>query len=98
MTITNWTNVTDLNGLLGVASSSTGGFTYVAITFMFFVVGLISMISFGVEVAVMASAFGAILLSLIFVSMGLMGYQWLGAFVGLELVMIIYAWWSSSKQ
>ena len=96
-TTTNWTSAGEsFSGIIGVANSNSGGHFWLAIVIMVFLVLLITFSSMMVpEGALLASAFLAMLLSLLLVYMGVVAYWVLGVFVGIIIVMIMYIVWSN---
>lgn len=98
MTGVNWTNVTDFQGLLASANTTTSGWFWTGAVFMIFVIVLISIVTFGFEVAVLSAAFISILLSILLLYMGLVPLWVVGVFVGLALTMFLYLIWSTSQE
>ena len=97
--ITNYyQNVTDFQGLLGVANDQTGGWFYFGVSIMVFVVLTITFLSFGFEAAVLSAAFITLILSMLLVYMGLMSWGWLMFYLGLILLMMFYIIWTSKKE
>ena len=75
---------------LNLPNQSTGGYFWLGILFMIVVVAMISMIGFGVEVALLVSLFIGIILGTFMVYMGIMSMTWLGVMIAAELILVIY--------
>ena len=86
----NVTDVTTASDYLNLPNQSTGGIFWAGILFMIVIVSMISMIGFGIEVAMLVSLFIGIILGTFLVYMGVMNMTWLGALVAAELILIIY--------
>ena len=91
-------NITDLKGMLGVANASTGGYTYFGLMVMIQVIILIALIPFGFEVALLGSAFIALIASMFFMYLGLISMNWLMFFAAQILIMIIYITWQKRNN
>lgn len=92
----NWTNVSTFQDILNVANNSGVGYTFTMITFMVWATILITLAGpFGWEAAILSSGFIGMILSILFVYMGLMAWKIAGMFVGLLMVMIMYVIWSN---
>ena len=86
----NMSTVSSASDFLNAPNTSTGGYFWVSILFMITVVSMISMIGFGIEVAMLVSLFISIILGTLLVYAGLMSMTWLGAMVAFELIIVIY--------
>ena len=86
----NWTNVTDPATFLQVANDTTGGWFWVSMLGMISIVLLISMLPFGFEVALFASAFAGLMLGIIMSYMGLVGWTWVAMYAGIIVIMILW--------
>jgi hypothetical protein len=95
--VSNWTGVIDPSTLLVMANTNTGGYFWLGILFMIYVVLIIAFIPFGVEASILTSSFVGLVLGIFLVYMSLIGWKWLLFFVGIILFMFIYIVWSSGK-
>jgi len=86
----NFSNVTTAADYLNLPNNSTGGWFWAGMLFMLVIVSMISMIGFGIEVALLVSLFLGIILGTFLVYAGLMSMTWLGAMIAAELALIIY--------
>jgi hypothetical protein len=95
---TNWTSITSLSGMLTQANTNTGGYFWAGMLFLFFVVTMVTMLGFGLEVAVFASAFTAFLVGLILVYMGLVSWTYVAGLFGIILALIIWISYARNKD
>ena len=86
----NFSNVSTASDFLNLPNQSTGGLFWAGILLMIIIVAMISMIGFGIEVALLVSLFIGILLGVFLMYAGLVSGVWVGAMVALELAIIIY--------
>ena len=94
----NWTNVSTMQDALSTVNTPTNGWGWVGFLFMIFFIALIIMSGAGLEVALMISAFISIVLGVFLLYMNLISFGWVAFFVGLELVVFLYALWSSDRH
>jgi len=91
---TNWTNVTDWKGALAVANDNTGGWYWAAILFMIFIVSFISMLGFGVEASLLGAAFSSLMIGILLVYLGLVGWTWVAISVGVLITTFLWIMYS----
>jgi len=96
--ITNWTAVNNVTEILQVPMNTTSGFFYVGVLVLVFFILLISLAGFGIEVAILASAFVALIAGVLLVYMQLMAWGWLLPFFALILFLFLYITWSSNRD
>ena len=94
----NWTNVTDVQGIINAPNETTGGYFWLVVLFLVWVVLLIGLSWAGIEVALLVAGFIAIVISLMMVYMNVIAFEWSLFFIGLEIFLILYVVWSSSKD
>lgn len=88
--------VSNFTDFLTCANQSGGDYTFTAILFLVTAVLTISLAgAFGWEVAILGSAFIGLVLSILFVYMGVMAWTTTGIFVGILIIMIMYIIWSN---
>lgn len=97
MTLVNWTNITNPEGLLAIPNTNTGGSFWATILWLIVIVMFISMLSFGFEIAVMTSCVIGFMAGFLLVYLGLVSWATPLIFMGLLLFMIIYTIWSNKK-
>jgi hypothetical protein len=96
MAISNWTNINNASGILAEANTQTGGYFWVAINFMIFMVIFITLSgTAGWEAAILSGGFIGLLISIFLVYLGLQSVNILGMYVGILVVIIIYIMWSN---
>lgn len=95
---TNWTGINDMNGLLGAANTNSGGWFWLGMLFMAYVVMIVSMLGFGLETAVLASSFAALIIGLILVSLGLVAWTYVAGFIGVIVLLIFWITYTRPKQ
>ena len=95
--VTNWTAVTDTASFLGLANTTTGGWFWIGMLFMVFVVLGISLLKFGFEAAILSSGFATLVIGMMFAYMGLIGWSWILMILGILLVVMLWIGYSSSR-
>ena len=93
--ITNMSTVTSPTDLLTVTNNNGGGYVGFAIDVLIFFVLFLSMINFGLETSLLASAFIALIIAILIAYLGLMSWTLVGIWVGLILGTVIYLMWNS---
>jgi hypothetical protein len=83
-------NATDWAGILAIANNSTGGYFWVVMNMLIWIVAMISLLGFGFETAVLAASFLGLLVALFLSYMGLEVWRWALFYLGAILIMIIY--------
>jgi len=89
----NFSAVNNLTGFMNIANENTGGYFWMGILFTFMCVIFMSLIGFGVEIALLAASFVGLLAGILLVYMGLVSVTWLFMIVGIligTLLWIIY--------
>lgn len=97
---TNWSNVTTAYDYLNIPNQNTGGYFWLGMVWMVFIVMLISFISLGVgiEVALLASAFAGLVMVIFLAYVGLVAFGWVLFFAGILLALFLYILWSRGKN
>jgi len=98
MSVINWSNVTDFSQLPGLANASSGGLFWSGVLWLMFIVLILVLVSYGLEVAVTVAAFLAFAMSFLFVYNDLVGWGHIVAFAGILLFMYLYITWSSGRK
>lgn len=89
-------SINSFDDFLRLVNDSGAGYTFTMINFLVFAVLFITLsTAFGWESAMLSAGFVGIILSLLFVYMGVMNIWIAGFFVGLITVGIIYVIWSN---
>ena len=96
----NYTNinfsVSNPSELLQLANNQTAGYFWTGILFMIFLVFVITFSSMMVpEAALLAAAFIGFLISLLLVYLELISFTYVGVFIGLTIILIMYIIWSN---
>jgi len=92
----NCTTISTFTDFLNCANASGANYTFTAINFLVIAVLFITLAGpFGWEVAILSSGFIGIILSVLFVYMGVMAWNVAGIFVGVLIVVIMYVIWSN---
>lgn len=94
----NWTNITTGGQLLQAPNTSSGGSFWAVTLYMFWIVLLVVFLPFGFEVALLFSAFLALVASILMLYGGLISIGNTLFFVGLIVFWILYIVWSSNKD
>jgi len=94
----NWTNVTTTGDFLRAPNEASGGSFWATTLYLFWIVLLIVFLPFGWEVALLFSAFLALIASILMVYGGLISFTHLLFFVGLIIFWILYIIWSTNKD
>jgi len=93
----NWTNVSDFGGMLSIANDNTGGYFWVSMVAMIFIVSFFSMIGFGFEVALMSSAFAGLIIGILFAYMDLVAWSWVVMFAGLLILSFLWTMYNQKE-
>lgn len=97
---TNWSQVSDINGLMYAANAPANGFFWTGMLYMIWVTLLIIFISpFGFETALLTSSFIAMTIGMALVYGGLVSFSWgILTFIGTILATIIYINWATRSD
>lgn len=87
-TITNWTNITTVEGMLNQANANSP--FWLEMLVMIWVVLVITFMRFGVMTAILGGSFLTFVLGLFLVYMGLFAWQWLLMIIAVMIATIIY--------
>lgn len=98
MVAVNWTNMTSLAELPAAANTVSGGGFWVGILYMLWLILLLLIINYGLEVALLTSSFLAMIIGLLLVYTGLVAWQWILPFVGVMLFMFLYITWTNQPS
>lgn len=93
--ITNMSAINSPVDLLTVTNSNANGWLFFALNSMLFFIMFLSMLSFGLETSLLASAFVTLVLAILFSYMGLMAWNLVGIWVGVIILTFIYLMWNS---
>jgi hypothetical protein len=88
MSSTNWTNITDFDGIL-VEANRYAPF-WAGMLYMIWIVLVISFLPFGTPVAILAGGFLALILGILLLYMNLIAFKWLLAIIATIILMIIW--------
>lgn len=86
----NWSSVTNISSGLQIANSQSGGYFWTGMLFMGWCILFISMLAFGIEVALLASCFSALLVGVLMAYMGLVSWTWILMIIGTLLVTFLW--------
>jgi hypothetical protein len=93
----NWTNITEPSQLLHIPNTNTSGNFWIMILFLIWVVFILGFIIFGIEVALLASAFICMVIGLFLVYMGLIAWGWALFFISVLIFFFLYIVWSNNR-
>jgi hypothetical protein len=97
--IINWTNTTNINQILPMANTTTGGWFWAAMLIMLYFVLMLSLLNFGFEMSLLTSSFICFILALMLYMMGGLVTQWIVlVFLGIVLFTILYIYTSSTRE
>ena len=91
--VNHFQNATDLADLLAIPNTNTGGYFWVGMLAMMWGILVMSLLSFGFEVALITSSFIMLIAGLFLVYLGLVSWTWLMFFLGVIFFMIFYMVW-----
>lgn len=98
MAYINWSNVTDLGQIPGQANIASGGSFWVGMFYMCWVILILLLVGWGLEVSIIVASFVMIVLGILAVYAGLFAWSHLITVLAVELFMFLYIIWSSSKR
>jgi len=97
--ITNYfQNISNLQDLLEVSNSQSGGKFWLAMSLMIFSVLTITFLGYGFEVALLSSAFISLVLGMMLVYLELISWEWLMLYLGIILFSMIYVTWNNKRS
>lgn len=92
-------NMTDISSMMQIPNSQTGGWFWLAMHFMLFIIATITMSATGsITIALLSAGFLALISGLFAVYLGLFAWKWLLFYVGLLLVLLFYNAWNNKKD
>ncbi len=94
----NWTNVTDFADFPSLANDASGGTFWAGILQMVWVVILLLGMGYGLEIALLFSAFIGLILALFLAYSGLVAFGFVVQFAAIILVTILYIIYSSDGK
>jgi hypothetical protein len=94
----NWTSMTKFGDLPLLANQATDGMFWLGMNMMIFVVLFLLFIGFGFEVALLISAFIALISAILLVYAGLMAWHYALIYLGIILIMFLYIIWNSGRR
>jgi hypothetical protein len=94
----NWSNVSSMGQMFQGANTASGGFFWIGMLQMIFVVAFLVLISWGWEIAILVAAFLGLILSILMSYSHLISWQFVLQFAAIILFMIIYIMWSGRRQ
>lgn len=98
MAIVNWSNVTAFEQIPSVANTATNSTFWPGMLFMIWVILILVMIPFGWVVALLASSFIGLLLGIILVYAGLIGWTTAMIFAGILFFLFLYISFRKGRQ
>jgi hypothetical protein len=94
----NWTNISSMGDLAQGANTASGGFFWVGMLQMIFVVTLLVLIGWGWEIAILIAAFLGLIISILMTYSHLIAWPYVVQFAAIILIMIVYILWSGRRQ
>ncbi len=97
--ITNYfQNMTNFGELLKIPNAITGGWFWLGIQVLVFIVLLVSFLGFGFEVALLSAGFITLISGVFLVYLELLSWRWLMFFLGIILFTLLYSVWKRRKD
>ena len=98
MSIVNWSNVTDFQGIL-LAGNSANGYFWTAMYFMILFIMWASLVVMqGWQIALLVTGFAGILIGLILVYLNLLALSYLLMVLGLMVLVMIWIYYNANKE
>lgn len=94
--MTNWTNVTSPEAILHVANANSNNMFFFLMNMLAWFVLLIVLSPFGIEMALLASSFVALVISILLVYMGLVAWYSVLIYVGIIIAVFFYIIYSKN--
>lgn len=89
----NFEGVNTLTGMLQVANTNTGGYTYIGLLIMLEVIMCIATLAWGFEASILVSAFICLIAGAFLTYLGLISTSWLMFFLAQIIMMFLYITW-----
>lgn len=90
--------MTTINDLLNIPNSQTGGWFWLAMLFLVFLVFVMTFLVNGLEIALLSGGFITLILGLFLVYLNLVSWKWLMFFLGIILATLFYITWNNRKD
>lgn len=84
----NWTNITNIEQIMGIANTNTNSWFWTATLYMVYIILLVSTLNFGFEVALLSASFACFILGILLVYLGLVNWTWVAFFMGVIIVTV----------
>lgn len=97
MIAVNWSNMTDLSQIPAQANVVTGGFFWMTILYMLFVILLLIIMAYGFEVSLITSSFLCLVIGLLMVFAGLLAWIWVLPFIAAIIFYFLYTTYIKNK-
>lgn len=94
----NWSNLTSLNQIPAEANTSSGGYFWVSMLYMIWVLLILLLAYAGFEIAIITSTFIALIIGVVLVYSGLVDFMHLLLFLAVLLFMILYSYYSNRSN
>ena len=94
----NWSAVTSASDLLALPNQNTGGGFWLGMLFMVFFILILLFANFGVEIAIVTSAFICLIMGIFLVYMNLMAWSYCLIFAGIIALAILYIMWTKKAE
>lgn len=93
----NFTGITGIGGFMEIANENTAGYFWVGMLFTFMCIIFMSLIGFGVEIALLAAVFVGLMAGILLLYMGLVGWSWIAMIVAVLLATLLWIIYSKRE-
>ena len=90
--------MTGIGAMLKIPNTVTGGWFWLGMQILIFVVLTINLLGFGFETAILTAAFISLISGMLLVYMELLSWQWLMFFLGIIIFIFIYIIWNNRRE
>jgi hypothetical protein len=98
MATINWTNITSLSEIPKEANTASGGYFWVSMLYMVWIILILLLAYAGFEIAIITSTFLILILGMGLVYAGLVDFTHLLVFLGVMFFMILYSYYSNRRN
>lgn len=91
----NWTNVTGVDAFLQMPNTTTGGYFWLAMLLLIYIVLFVSMLGFGFTPAIISASFAALMIGILMAYIGLVSWTYVVIIAGVLIFTFIWVMYSS---
>jgi len=91
-------NMTGIGEMLKIPNVVTGGWFWLGMQVLIFIVLTVSLLEYGFETAILTASFICLISGMMLVYMELLSWQWLMFFLGIIIFIFVYITWNNRRE